>query len=140
LVSPDFSRIVSLASILLSICASKLWWDRVNPPQIAGSGNINIARSLARWQERHYTMFVTEAGAIPYFSRWRAIDAYGLNDSEIVYNPQGLTDVYLDQNHPAIISFYTFYGKFSENTPADYKRIWNGDAPLSTISPNLSSL
>jgi hypothetical protein len=64
-----------------------------------------IATTLACFHG--YTMVTHEAGILPLYSGWRAIDAWGLNDPVIARS--GLTEAYLDQNHPALVSFI-FYG------------------------------
>lgn len=48
-----------------------------------------------------YRMFVTESGAVPYYSEWNAIDEWGLNSEEIAHN--GLTQSYLQEYHPDLI-------------------------------------
>ena len=49
----------------------------------------------------------------------------GLNDEEIVHNPLGLTNEYLDRNQPAIIMFYLQ----PENGMAEFNEVWRGEAP-----------
>ena len=101
------------------------WWKLwpAGPEQV-GTGAYHIAMGLEPYKDRGYTLVATEAGQIPYFSQWRSIDGYGLNDAEIVHNPRGLTAEYLDQSKPAIIMMYS-----SADDPADLARVWRGDAP-----------
>jgi hypothetical protein len=113
--------------LLCSVPMDIAWWRALYPADPVGTGNYEIARSLAGLEDRHYTMAVTEAGVIPYFSRWRTIDAWGLNDAEIVHNPQGLTAAYLQKNDPAIVMFELSRG--TVNSPADFARVWRGEAP-----------
>ncbi len=124
-VSFDLPRWSPVAGIGLLLVSFYLCWHLMAQQELVGTGPYHIAKGLSQFEDRHYTMVVTEAGVIPYFSHWRAIDAWGLNDSEIVHNKAGLTEAYLDQNHPAIIMFY--------NSPApgkdSYDRVWRGDAP-----------
>jgi hypothetical protein len=131
---PDFERRAIAALVLLTILLSQLWWQALYPWRPAGSGSMTIAAALARWKDRHYTIFATEAGVIPYLSQWRAIDAWGLNDAEIVHNPEGLTDAYLDLNHPAVISFYLSPDSaLGKPTPPDmpaFHQVWNGEPAL----------
>jgi hypothetical protein len=113
--------------VLSSVAMESIWWKTVyledmNEP---GSGAYKIAAGLAQWEDRHYTIVATEAGVIPYFSRWRSIDGWGLNDEEIVHNPLGLTTEYLDRNQPAIIMFYLQ----PENGMAEFNEVWRGEAP-----------
>lgn len=114
-----------VAGVLLLLVSFYLGWHLVSKQELVGTGPYHIAKGLSQFEDRHYTIVVTEAGVIPYFSKWRAIDAWGLNDSEIVHNQRGLTPEYLDANHPAIIMFYTA----SVQDKASYDRIWRGDEP-----------
>jgi hypothetical protein len=50
----------------------------------------------------------TEAGLLPYYSGWTAVDTWGLNDQFIAHNG-GLTVEYLDQYKPHIIMFHDYY-------------------------------
>ena len=120
---PAWGWVLAVATMLLGI--HLYWHSLVFGPELVGTGAYRIATGLSQYEDRHYTMVVTEAGVIPYFSRWRAIDAWGLNDSEIVHDKQGLTPAYLDQNHPAIIMFHNA----TAISKADYDRAWRGDAP-----------
>ncbi len=60
---------------------------------------------LSKYSDRGYTMAVTEAGLLPLYSRWKAIDAWGLNDSWIARNG-GITKDYLASRKPEIIMFH----------------------------------
>jgi hypothetical protein len=101
------------------------WHTAVEGPQILGTGPYRIAAGLSKFEDRNYTIATTEAGVVPYFSRWRAIDTYGLNDEEIVHNPQGLTADYLDKSRPAIVTLF-----MSPEDMAAFRRVWYGQAPL----------
>ncbi len=63
-----------------------------------------IGEALAPFAEKGYTIVATEAGWIPYFSRWRAIDPFGLNDEYVAHH--GLDFAYLDRQEPAIIMYH----------------------------------
>jgi arabinofuranosyltransferase len=119
------SFFVSLVIVTVLATVSLRYWKLVFPSNssVDGSSMRDIGMQLAQWKQKNYTMVVTEAGTLPYYSKWRAIDAWGLNDSEIVHNPRGLTEEYLDQNHPAIIMYHTSFS----NSPQDLRHIWTGD-------------
>lgn len=76
------------------------------PPQ--ADGRYEMARVLSRYASRGYYMAVTEAGLLPFYSRWKAIDTWGLNDAWIAHNG-GVTEAYLDRFKPAIIMFHARY-------------------------------
>lgn len=133
IVSPDadsFLCVSPTARVACTVAVSLLfylWWNTLlTGPEVVGTGPFNIAVGLSKYENRHYTMVATEAGVIPYFSHWRTIDGWGLNDPEIVHNPHALTTAYLDKNHPAIIMM-----DVSADTSGDLIRVWNGDTPPS---------
>lgn len=67
---------------------------------------MEIGQMLAPFADRGYTLATTEAGLLPFQSRWRAIDAWGLNDQWIAHH--GLvTAEYLDRFAPELIMFPT---------------------------------
>ena len=120
-------NVAAYTVVLTLVIVESVWWTTVYQADVSshGSGAYNIAMGLAQWRDRGYTMLVTEAGVIPYFSGWRAIDGWGLNDAEIVHNPQGLSEAYMDKNQPAIIMFYL---QPDEGMPK-FNGIWEGAAP-----------
>jgi hypothetical protein len=67
-----------------------------------------VGERLARYEPRGYTLVVSEAGLLPLYSGWRAIDAWGLNDAEIARSG-GVTNEYLDRSRPAVISFHAYF-------------------------------
>jgi hypothetical protein len=65
-------------------------------------GTYNVGQILAEYP-RDYTIAVTNAGHLPYVSRWNAIDAWGLNDQEIAH--EGLSAEILERWRPEVIQF-----------------------------------
>jgi len=63
-----------------------------------------IGKALEPFADKGYTVVASEAGWIPYFSRWRAIDPFGLNDEYITHN--GLSFDYLDQQNSDVIMYH----------------------------------
>ncbi len=63
-----------------------------------------IGEALAPFADKGYTLVASEAGWIPYFSRWRTVDPFGLNDEYVAHH--GLDFAYLDRQHPAIIMYH----------------------------------
>jgi len=64
-------------------------------------GPYRVAKMLAEF-DHDYTMVVTNAGQLPFYSGWRAIDAWGLNDGTIAHGG-GITEDYLDRNDPELL-------------------------------------
>jgi hypothetical protein len=61
----------------------------------------NVGESLEPLGGEDYRMFVTESGAIPYYSGWTASDSHGLNSEEIAHD--GLTVSYLESYSPDLV-------------------------------------
>lgn len=70
-------------------------------------GRLEMAQMLADYRGKGYVIAVTEAGLLPYYSGWDAVDTWGLNDQFIAHN--GLTVEYLDSKKPHIIMFHDYY-------------------------------
>jgi arabinofuranosyltransferase len=68
-------------------------------------GRHDIALVLAKYQKKGYTMAVSEAGHLPYYSGWNAVDIWGLNDKWVAHHGN-VTEEYLDRFKPEIINFY----------------------------------
>ena len=71
-------------------------------------GRLEMAKMLAEYRGKGYLIATTEAGLLPYYSGWDAIDTWGLNDQFIAHNG-GLTVEYLDRYKPQIIMFHDYY-------------------------------
>lgn len=71
-------------------------------------GRYEMGKLLAEYRGKGYVIAVTEAGLLPYYSGWTAIDAWGLNDQFIAHNG-GVTAEYLDQYKPHVIMFHDYY-------------------------------
>ena len=65
-------------------------------------GRYELAIELSRYKDRGYYLATTEAGLLPLYSQWKAIDTWGLNDHWIATN-SGVTAEYLDCYKPAVI-------------------------------------
>ncbi len=64
-------------------------------------GRFDMALMLKHYAVRGYTMAATEAGLLPYYSEWNAVDVYGYNDRWIAHH--GLSSEYLDRRSPQLI-------------------------------------
>jgi hypothetical protein len=71
-------------------------------------GRFEMGRMLAEFRGKGYVIATTEAGLVPYYSGWTAIDTWGLNDQFIAHNG-AITVEYLDQYKPHIIMFHDYY-------------------------------
>lgn len=68
-------------------------------------GRYDVAEFLLQYADKKYTIATTEAGLLPLFSGWMAVDTWGLNDVWIAQNG-GITAEYLEQANPEIIMFH----------------------------------
>ena len=71
-------------------------------------GRLEMGRLLSDFRGKGYTIALTEAGLIPYYSGWNAIDTWGLNDKFIAHNGE-ITVEYLDSYKPEIVMFHDYY-------------------------------
>ena len=76
-------------------------------------------------------MATTEAGLLPLYSTWSAVDAWGLNDAFIASNG-GITEEYLDRYRPEVIVFHAY---FSPETPQTGPRV-EGRSPRARVVPH----
>ncbi len=60
---------------------------------------------------------VTDAGAIPYFSEWNAVDCGGLNDSNIALDKVQMVDYVLSQNPEVMVLSSTNLIEFYQDSP-----------------------
>jgi hypothetical protein len=65
-------------------------------------GVYDVGVSLSQFADHDYTMATTEAGLLPLYSKWRAVDTWGLNDEWIAHNG-GVTEEYLERRQPDLI-------------------------------------
>jgi len=63
-----------------------------------------MGQALEPLEGEGYEMFVTESGAVPYYSGWEAIDELGLNSEQITHN--GLNQQYLSNYEPDLIQMF----------------------------------
>jgi hypothetical protein len=71
-------------------------------------GRYEMGKLLAEYRGKGYVIATTEAGLVPYYSGWTAIDTWGLNDQFIAHNGK-ITIEYLDTHKPHIIMFHDYY-------------------------------
>ena len=91
---PTTSR--SLAFLAVIILGGALVWSQSNRWKIdyQTDGRFEVAQFLSQYQSKAYTIATTEAGLIPLYSGWQALDTWGLNDQWIAHNG-GITSDYL---------------------------------------------
>jgi arabinofuranosyltransferase len=71
-------------------------------------GRYEVAKLLSSYEGKGYVIATSEAGLLPFYSNWTAIDTWGLNDEWIAHNG-GVTQQYLDRYKPNVIVFHAYF-------------------------------
>ena len=71
-------------------------------------GRYDVAKTLSEFQGKGYVIATSEAGLLPFYSNWNAIDTWGLNDEWIAHHGD-ITEGYLDQFKPNLIVFHAYF-------------------------------
>jgi arabinofuranosyltransferase len=64
---------------------------------------VKTGQALNEFSNENYTMLVSESGALPYYSEWRAYDTLGLNSEYVAH--KGLDQKFLERISPELIIF-----------------------------------
>ncbi|MEI8132692.1 MAG: hypothetical protein WCG34_09670, partial [Leptolinea sp.] len=104
------SDLRSFATLAVFVLGGALLWSQIDRWKITyqTDGRVEVAQFLSQYQARGYTIATTEAGLLPLYSGWQAVDTWGLNDQWIAHNG-GVTLDYLAQMKPEIIMFHADY-------------------------------
>ncbi len=106
-----------LAALVIALAVARYSWSQncvlTLAQQTCGiayeaDGRYDVAKVLADYQGRGYVIATTEAGLLPFYSNWTAIDAWGLNDEWIAHHGE-VTEGYLDQYKPQLIVFHAYF-------------------------------
>jgi hypothetical protein len=73
-----------------------------------GMGLFDLGLALRGYAHRGFSLVTTEAGLLPFYSEWRAVDAWGLNDSHIAH-AGSVDEAYLDRYQPEIVTFHAYF-------------------------------
>jgi hypothetical protein len=75
-------------------------------------GRSDVGKMLGEYRDQGYVLATTEAGLLPYYSGWTAVDTWGLNDQWIAHNGDA-TPAYLDRYQPHVIAFHAYFSPLS---------------------------
>ncbi len=106
----------------LSVIAILILYSSYNQGASIGyfrDGRYDMAKALEPYSGRGYTMATSEAGLLPLYSQWNAIDTWGLNDEWIAHNG-GITADYLDRYKPELIIFHAHFSPLDPPTTPDH--------------------
>ena len=98
------------AAVALALAIGLVAWQHqrfahIEPQRM---GLYDVASLLHPYARRGYTLATTEAGLLPLYSEWRAVDAWGLNDAWIARHG-GVTEEYLERYRPEVIAIHAYY-------------------------------
>ena len=99
---------VPMAAMFLILCAVSIYYNGHlyrDPQPFSNRGAQDLAARLKPYASKRYTMVVTEAGDLPFYSEWKAVDALGLNDAFVAHHGRQLTEAYLDSYRPELILY-----------------------------------
>jgi arabinofuranosyltransferase len=95
-----------LVAVLLTLFAFTIFYNmHLYRVPFSNVGALELAERLRPYATKNYTMAVTEAGDLPLYSEWKAIDEGGFNDVFIARNKGLVTEEYLDRYKPEIIMY-----------------------------------
>ncbi len=66
------------------------------------AAHIALGNSIVPFSDHNYTVASVDAGTISYFSKWKQLDIYSLNDRFIAKNGIATKD-YIEMNHPELV-------------------------------------
>lgn len=109
---------LALATAAVAAVSMHVAYRSVGPKRM---GLYEVGVFLRRYATEDYTLATTEAGLLPLYSGWTAVDAWGLNDRHVAQT--GAIDAaYLDRYHPELIAFHAY---FSPGMREDDPRVVN---------------
>jgi hypothetical protein len=103
---PSSKRWLVPAAGLLTLASSVLYVNHLYFTDDSPWGMRVFAGRLQPLASKGYTIAVTEAGALPFYSQWNAIDGFGLNDAYVAHHHQHLSEEYLNTYHPEVIMIH----------------------------------
>jgi hypothetical protein len=109
-----FTSLLVLAGLVLSYS-----YNQGVSIDYSRDGRYDMAQALQPYASRGYTMATSEAGLLPLYSQWQAIDTWGLNDEWIAHNG-GITTDYLDRYKPELIIFHAHFSPLAPPTTPDH--------------------
>jgi len=116
-----FSVLFLTLMITTSIFAKQIYVNtRMNHEM---DGRYAVATLLKEYSEMNFTIATTEAGILPLYSNWKAIDTWGLNDQWIAHNG-GVTEQYLDKYKPELIMFHARFSPITPPSPQRFNHRW----------------
>lgn len=118
------SRFVLLVAAVF-VAASFVFYQhkKYSSSRYLEDGLYDAAIMLKKYSDKNYTMVSSEAGVLPLYSCWKAVDPYGLNDQWIAHHG-GITEEYLDKFKPQLIVFRALFSPLGMQAPIEKTKQW----------------
>lgn len=97
--------VLTVAGFSLQLFVS---FRRDTPADTRTDNNYAIGKVLSKYQDRGYSLATSEAGLLPFYSNWRSLDMWGLNDEWIAHHG-AISEDYLARFSPDVIIFHANY-------------------------------
>jgi arabinofuranosyltransferase len=114
--APPARKVAAIVGLAAACALLVRHYRAFAPPVRPRAGLQDMAVMLRGFGDGSYAMAVTESGLLPFYSGWRAVDAWGLNDTWIARHG-GITALYLDRYRPEVIMFHAYYSPLEEPGP-----------------------
>jgi hypothetical protein len=113
--------------LFMFLMAYQYQWSLTVKSKVGRDGLCTAALMLHEYKSKGYTLATTEAGLLPFYSEWNAIDTWGLNDKWIAHHGH-VTESYLDRYSPALLVLHAPLTRGNEsNDPLGHDpRTWGG--------------
>lgn len=93
--------VVAILVVLAFIAVPLTSYREATNHHETGAPEETVGSALNAYEADSYAMFVTEGGALPYYSGWRAMDEWGLNSKHV--GEQGLSVGYVEEFDPDLV-------------------------------------
>jgi arabinofuranosyltransferase len=107
-----------LLVIAASLGALSYQYVRYRNEKPYGDGAYDVGLMLREYKDKNYTLATTEAGLLPFYSEWRTVDTWGLNDPWIAHRGQ-IDESYLDRYKPHVMECHALSSENSRLPPFD---------------------
>jgi hypothetical protein len=125
---PNGVRLAATASAVSFLFICMFTFRQIYGSSVDVASGIAYPTAMRKFAAKGYTMAITEAGQFPFYSKWNAIDALGLNDAHIAHF--GISEGYLDQYQPELIMYHLAQWGTYQNFDAELHEAGQPIGPL----------
>jgi arabinofuranosyltransferase len=117
-------RVVALASFFVLSVGAMGYLNQVSSFTNFRDGKYDVSLMLSSYKDKGFTIMASEAGLLPFYSHWRALDPWGLNDKWIAHHGT-ITEEYIRSFNPHVIMFHANFLPFMSPDSAVKSPQWN---------------